>query len=389
MKAETGRRIARWAGLAMAAALVGACAGSQDPGNADVRFSGTDPSGSAAAGAAGAAGVVQYDGYQAARARDGDTVGSIADRLGLSAAELGAYNGLGASHQLRAGDELVLPPRPGGYSVASAPAAAPVDTQPLPGSTAETLTEAPPPPAVEAQPLDTGIASTGAVDGTWPSAADPTDTGAAATTAWSPDLVASAIDRSDEGTPGSDSNAPPPPSAGAPLPPNPTEAEPLDSPNLSQYQTPTARPASDGTEIASLAPSTTASTTGSTTGSTGRLLRPVEGPIAVPFGPTAAGGRNDGVDFDAPAGTPVKASDDGTVALVSEALGGLGTIVLLRHDGDLLTVYGRIADVSVSKGALVSRGQQIGVVANTDRGPPRLHFEVRRGPESLDPAGFF
>ncbi len=83
------------------------------------------------------------------------------------------------------------------------------------------------------------------------------------------------------------------------------------------------------------------------------------------------------------------AADSGTVVLVSRSLGGLGTILLIRHQNEFLTVYGRIDDVAVNKGDRVERGQVIAKVA--DLKAPRtsaLHFEVRRGPESVDPEGF-
>jgi len=73
--------------------------------------------------------------------------------------------------------------------------------------------------------------------------------------------------------------------------------------------------------------------------------------------------------------------------LVSESLGGLGTIVLLRHPGDYLTVYGRIEGVTVAKGDFVSQGQKIGVVSPSTQ--PRMHFEVRHGADSMDPVRFF
>ena len=82
----------------------------------------------------------------------------------------------------------------------------------------------------------------------------------------------------------------------------------------------------------------------------------------------------------------MQAAGDGTVALVSESLGGLGTIVLIRHSNDLMTVYGRVSDVSVSKGQTVSQGQSIGKVATSDS--PTMHFEVRVGTESVDPTRY-
>jgi murein DD-endopeptidase MepM/ murein hydrolase activator NlpD len=83
----------------------------------------------------------------------------------------------------------------------------------------------------------------------------------------------------------------------------------------------------------------------------------------------------------------VVAAASGEVALVSQSLGGLGTIVLLRHPGDYLTVYGRIERVTVAKGDFVSQGQKIGVVSPSTQ--PRMHFEVRHGAESMDPERFF
>ena len=59
-------------------------------------------------------------------------------------------------------------------------------------------------------------------------------------------------------------------------------------------------------------------------------------------------------------------------------------IVILRHEGNLLTVYVGVSDVSVAKGATVKRGQAIGKVAAGD--PAFLHFEVRNtSKESFDP----
>jgi murein DD-endopeptidase MepM/ murein hydrolase activator NlpD len=392
----------RFAAAALALALAG-CAGTQDPERAEVDIRGTDPSGAGAeaATAAGApvpdgAGIVEYDGYVAARAREGDTVRSVAARIGLSAAELGAYNGLSPTHELREGDELVLPPRPEGYEVASADPAQAASAQ-----------EPEPEPSVEAQPLEgadeeTAESRIGQLPGADGAAAGEAPEG----TGWSPDLVASAIDRTDEGeetgttTPGAGAGIDPPPSATEPLPDNPAEPRDLDSPNLGQYQSPrpSDRPAAGGTaraagqdaapEPATSEPEQMASAAPATEGAP-RLRRPVEGPIAVPFGTTPDGARNDGVDFTAPPGAPVVAAEDGEVALVSEALGGLGTIVLLRHGDDLLTVYGRIAEVSVSKGEIVQRGQRIGVVAEPPEGrSAQMHFEVRRGARSLDPAEF-
>ncbi|MEM6905583.1 MAG: peptidoglycan DD-metalloendopeptidase family protein, partial [Pseudomonadota bacterium] len=219
---------------------------------------------------------------------------------------------------------------------------------------------------------------------------------------WSPALAEAAIQRAtglDE-----EGNLAAPPSANDPLPDEPQGARDLASPDLSQYQTgaanepqPQPRPAAvpqpapepvevPETEVAAATPVTRPVSPGATPGS---LTRPVQGPIVIGFRSNAGGSRNDGVDFAAPPGAPVLAADDGEVALVSQSLGGLGTIVLLRHSSGLLTVYGRVDGVTLTKGALVTRGQQIGVVATPPSGGEgRMHFEVRRGAESLNPEDF-
>ena len=372
-----------------AAALVFAsCASTQSPERAATSPAAPAAPSATVSTAPDASGIVTYDGYQAAVARSGDTVASVAQRIGLSASELGAYNGLSPTHPLRPGDELVLPPRPSGYSTGESTGAAPAVAPPAPieiprGEPAAAATDSATPP-IEAVPLQNA-----------PAAADPAASDAAA---WSPDLAAAAIDRAAGFDEQGDLAAPP--SAEEPLPPNPTAPGELTSPQLRQYQSPAIEPLTPtplprpvetittpeeqvvednaAVELAATAPEPPVEF---------RLIRPVVGPVVIGFNQGAGRARNDGIDFASPAGAPVVAAASGEVALVSQSLGGLGTIVLLRHPGDYLTVYGRIEKVTVGKGDFVSQGQKIGVVSPSTQ--PRMHFEVRHGAESMDPVKFF
>ena len=56
-------------------------------------------------------GVVRRDGFAAMVAGPGDTVSILAARAGIDAAALAAFNGIAIDTPLRAGDELVIPPR--------------------------------------------------------------------------------------------------------------------------------------------------------------------------------------------------------------------------------------------------------------------------------------
>jgi murein DD-endopeptidase MepM/ murein hydrolase activator NlpD len=96
---------------------------------------------------------------------------------------------------------------------------------------------------------------------------------------------------------------------------------------------------------------------------------------------------NQGIDIAAAAGTPVKAAEAGTVAVISSDTSGKG-IVILRHAGGLLTgLCGRRGRFRSPKAPRSVAGQEIGKVAAGD--PAFLHFEVRNtSKDSLDPMGY-
>ena len=94
---------------------------------------------------------------------------------------------------------------------------------------------------------------------------------------------------------------------------------------------------------------------------------------------------NDGIDIGASAGATVTAAEAGTVAAITKSTDGV-PILVIRHSGNLLTVYGGIDALSVEKGATVTRGQAIAKVRAGS--PSFLHFEVRQGFDSVDPMSY-
>ena len=54
-------------------------------------------------------GIIEYPTYQVVVAREGDTVTSIANRLGLTPNSLASYNGVAREKTMRAGEVLALP----------------------------------------------------------------------------------------------------------------------------------------------------------------------------------------------------------------------------------------------------------------------------------------
>jgi len=116
----------------------------------------------------------------------------------------------------------------------------------------------------------------------------------------------------------------------------------------------------------------------------GRLLLPVEGQVLRHYSGGSSGSH--GIDLAAPPGTAVRAASAGKVALISPSETH-ENIVLVRHADNLYTVYSRITDINVVKGQTINRGDIVGHVASKD--PSYLHFQLRRGTESVDPMPYF
>jgi len=84
----------------------------------------------------------------------------------------------------------------------------------------------------------------------------------------------------------------------------------------------------------------------------------------------------------------VAAAADGTVIFAGDQA-GYGAVVILRHEGGLVTLYAHNSRVLVREGARVARGEAIARVGQTGRTTgPHLHFEVREGTRPRDPLLF-
>lgn len=341
------------------------------------RTGGVGGSGAAAPGGAAVSnlepdsrGVITYASYQVAVAREGDTMQSVADRVGTSPDALAQSNALPTDYRLRQGEVLLLPasvPRPAGTDFA----AASVSSQPLDSAGETPAAQAAPLQGGETDPLIDPVRHRVEAGETAYSIARLYGVSVTALASWNglgSDLVvrenqellipivgdANRISSSPDTEPGQVTPVTPPPSASAPLPENIVAATDPESPDLGQFRTPPG----------------------------GRLTAPVSGTATRPYDPS----RPNGVGYAVAAGTPVRAAGNGEVALISEELSGLGTIVLIRHQDDLMTTYSTLSDVSISKGDQVSAGQQIGVVAPRDN--PELQFDVFRGTTSVDPTPY-
>ena len=113
---------------------------------------------------------------------------------------------------------------------------------------------------------------------------------------------------------------------------------------------------------------------------------PVTGHIIEAFGSRPNGTTNDGINLAVPAGTPIKAAEDGVVAYAGNELKGYGNLVLVRHADNFVSAYANASELLVKRGDTVKRGQVIARAGQTGNvTSPQLHFEIRKGSTPVDP----
>jgi murein DD-endopeptidase MepM/ murein hydrolase activator NlpD len=120
---------------------------------------------------------------------------------------------------------------------------------------------------------------------------------------------------------------------------------------------------------------------------------PVAGPVGSAFGfrldPfTGRAALHTGLDFPAPAGTPIEAAAGGVV-VSAETHPAYGQMVEIDHGNRLVTRYAHASRLLVRPGDIVRRGQPIAAVGSTGRSTgPHLHFEVLQDGVRQNPARF-
>ncbi len=120
-----------------------------------------------------------------------------------------------------------------------------------------------------------------------------------------------------------------------------------------------------------------------------RLAWPVASPVVSSKFGQRWGRNHEGIDLSAPLGVAVFAADDGVVVYADNLLSGYGNMVILEHNGGLLTAYAHNSVLLVQKADRVRRGQMIARVGQSGRATaPHLHFEVRMGAHPRDPLLF-
>src|SRR5436190_2994538 len=96
---------------------------------------------------------------------------------------------------------------------------------------------------------------------------------------------------------------------------------------------------------------------------------------------------HNGVDYAAPAGTRVRAVGDGVIDFVGQQ-GGYGNVIIVRHPGNITTVYAHLMGFTrgLRKGVNVAQGDIIGAVGQSGWATgPHLHYEFRTSGQARNP----
>lgn len=97
-----------------------------------------------------------------------------------------------------------------------------------------------------------------------------------------------------------------------------------------------------------------------------------------------------GLDFTAPAGTPIYATADGVVEIASFNTDGYGNKVVINHGYGYQTLYGHMLKIKASQGQTVKRGEVIGYIGSTGKSTgPHCHYEVIKRGTKVDPVYYF
>ncbi|MBN1379886.1 MAG: peptidoglycan DD-metalloendopeptidase family protein [Gammaproteobacteria bacterium] len=115
----------------------------------------------------------------------------------------------------------------------------------------------------------------------------------------------------------------------------------------------------------------------------GEFRWPTEGKVVRHF--KGSKSSSQGIDIAGQHGQPIYASADGRVVYSGSGLAGYGKLVIVKHSEDYLSAYAHNSRLNVKEGEQVKAGQVIANMGAAEQDEPRLHFEVRKQGQPVDP----
>lgn len=112
-----------------------------------------------------------------------------------------------------------------------------------------------------------------------------------------------------------------------------------------------------------------------------KIIWPLKGKVTSKFGVQKNGAYHDGIRILGPQKTnKVKAVSKGEVVYVGNEVGSYGNLVIIQHNENLVSSYGYLSAINVTKGEEVKPGEIIGNIEVSE-----LYFSLRKNERAVDP----
>ena len=114
-----------------------------------------------------------------------------------------------------------------------------------------------------------------------------------------------------------------------------------------------------------------------------KLRWPTSGKVVSQF--SRKYGGNKGIDIRGLYNQSVIAAGSGLVVYAGSGLRGYGKLIIVKHSNEYLSAYANNAKILIRQGQTVRSGQKIAQMGRDNAGRTRLHFELRRNGQPVDP----
>ena len=112
---------------------------------------------------------------------------------------------------------------------------------------------------------------------------------------------------------------------------------------------------------------------------------PVDGKLIARFAP---GDGTKGIDIAGTSGQPIFAAAAGKVVYQGSGLRGYGQLIIVKHNIDFLSAYAHCSAIYVQEGSVIKPRQRIAAMGSSGADRVKLHFEIRRRGEPVDPLDY-
>lgn len=97
---------------------------------------------------------------------------------------------------------------------------------------------------------------------------------------------------------------------------------------------------------------------------------------------------NKGIDISGKLNATIVAAKSGKVVYSGEGLRGYGKLIIIKHDENYLSAYAHNNQLLVNEGDIIKQGEAIATMGQTDSPTVKLHFQIRKNGQPVDPSRY-